>query len=71
MTFLERERHRLIAERDRRFKDPGLGVFARKPREFVLSEAAANLWEGIRADAIDYFARKSRSKKLLSRRNRL
>jgi hypothetical protein len=57
MSFLERERRRLIEERDRLFKDPGLGLFFGKPREFVLSEPAANLWEGIRADAIDYFAR--------------
>ena len=59
MSFLERERQRLIEERDRQFKDPGLGLFFGKPREFVLSEAAANLWEGIRADAIEYFARNS------------
>jgi hypothetical protein len=57
MTFLERERKRLSAERDHRFKDPGLGVFAGKPREFVLSEPALNLWEGIRADAVEYFDR--------------
>ena len=60
MSFLERERRRLIEERDRLFKDPGLGLFFGKPREFVLSEPApANLWEGICADAIDYFARNS------------
>jgi hypothetical protein len=57
MIFLERERQRLVGERDRRFKDPGLGIFAGKPRQFVLSEASANLWEGIRADALDYFFR--------------
>ena len=57
MSFRERERQRLIKERDRLFKDPGLGLFSHKPRDFVLSEAAANLWEGIRADAIQYFAR--------------
>jgi hypothetical protein len=27
------------------------------PRDFVLKEAVTNLWEGIRADAIDYFQR--------------
>jgi hypothetical protein len=57
MSFLERERHRLTDERDRLFKDPGLGIFLGKPREFVLSEPAGNLWEGIRADAIAYFTR--------------
>ena len=31
-------------------------MFAGKPREFVLYEATANLWEGIRADAMHYFA---------------
>jgi hypothetical protein len=34
-----------------------LGLFSGIPREFVLSEPAANLWEGIRDDAIEYFAR--------------
>ena len=57
MSFLERERQRLIKERDDLFKDPGLGLFSGKPREYVLSEAAGNLWEGIRDDALDYFAR--------------
>ena len=57
MTFLERERKRLVAGRDDLFKDPGAGLFSGKPREFVLSDPAANLWEGIRVDAIDYFAR--------------
>jgi hypothetical protein len=56
MSFLERERRRLTAKRDLLFKDPGLGLFSGKPREFVLNEAAANLWEGIRADALHYFA---------------
>ena len=59
MSFLERERTRLIEERDHLFKDPGRGLFSGKPREFVLNEAAANLWEGIRPDAIEYFARNS------------
>jgi hypothetical protein len=55
MSFLERERRRLVGERERLFRDPGLGVFSGKPREFVLSEASANLWDGIRDDAIEYF----------------
>jgi hypothetical protein len=46
MCFLERERGR-----------PGEGDFRGIPREFVLREPAGNLWEGIRADAIDYFNR--------------
>jgi hypothetical protein len=57
MSFLESERRRLVAERDSLFKDPGAGAFSGKPREFVLSEASGNLWEGIRADAIEYFRR--------------
>jgi Restriction Endonuclease associating with ARP len=55
MTFLERERRRLVKLRDKMFKDAGLGMFFGRPREFVLSNPAANLWEGIRADAVDYF----------------
>ena len=57
MNYLERERKRLVEGRDGLFKDPGSGLFAGKPREFVLSNPATNLWEGIREDAIDYFAR--------------
>ena len=57
MTFRERERLRLISERDRIFKDPGFGIFSGIPREFVLRDPAANLWEGIRDDAVEYFAR--------------
>jgi len=49
MSYLERERRRVIRERDSLFKDPGSGLFSGKPREFVLSEAAVNLWEGDRA----------------------
>lgn len=59
MNFRERERQRLIEERDRLFKDPGLGLFSGIQREFVLREGATNLWEGIRADVIEYFARNS------------
>jgi hypothetical protein len=57
MSFLERERRRLTKERDLLFKDPGSGLFYGKLREFVLSEPAGNLWEGIRSDAITYFTR--------------
>lgn len=57
MSFRERERERLIRERDNLFKDPGLGQFFGKEREFVLNQAALNLWEGIRADVLDYFTR--------------
>lgn len=57
MNFLERERRRVTEERGAWFNDAGGGLFAGRPREFVLSNAAANLWEGIRADAIEYFAR--------------
>jgi hypothetical protein len=50
MSFLERERRRLVGERERLFRDPGLGLFSSKPGEFVLSEASE-----IRDDAIEYF----------------
>jgi hypothetical protein len=56
-TFLERERRRLVGLRDELFRDPGLGIFAGRPREFVLEEPAVNLWAGIREDALDYFGR--------------
>ncbi|WP_294531872.1 hypothetical protein [uncultured Rhodoblastus sp.] len=57
MVYYERERNRMISARDRIFKDPGLGVFSGKQREFVLSDPAGNLWPGIHDDAIDYFSR--------------
>jgi hypothetical protein len=57
MIYLERERQRLIAVRDAMFRDPGQGWFAGRPRDFVLSEPAQNLWAGVREDALDYFAR--------------
>jgi hypothetical protein len=57
VTFLEQERLRLIAARDRLFRDPGKGMLSGIPREFVLSEAGQNLWGGIRDDAIEYFRR--------------
>jgi hypothetical protein len=57
MSFLERERRRLIELRDDIFGDPGMGLYAGQSREFVLMEATANLWDGIRLDAIDYFQR--------------
>src|SRR5262249_11070373 len=55
MSFLERERQRLVQQREEMFKDAGLGIFLGRPREFVLSNPAGNLWEGIRADALHYF----------------
>lgn len=57
MTYLERERQRLVAARDTLFRDPGQGVFSGAPRDFVLLEPAQNLWAGIRDDAVDYFRR--------------
>ena len=55
MNFRDSERSRLIGLRDGIFRDPGSGLFFRKPREFVLSDPTLNLWEGIRQDAIEYF----------------
>jgi hypothetical protein len=40
MSFLERERDRLIELRDVFFNDPGSGLFFGKTRDFVLSEPA-------------------------------
>ena len=37
------------------FKDPGFGKFSGMPREFVLRDPGANLWEGIRDDAVEIF----------------
>ena len=56
MSFIEQQRKRAIALRDSLLNDPGQGVFFGKPREFVLDEPIANLWAGIREDAMDYFS---------------
>lgn len=55
MKYIERERERAVQAREKLFRDPGLGEFFNKQRDFVLSEPALNLWPGIREDAIDYF----------------
>lgn len=56
-TFLEHERARAVAGRDRLFRDPGGGEFLGAARPFVLSDPTLNLWDGVRADALAYFAR--------------
>ncbi len=55
MSYREEQRQKAAKIRDEVIKDPGQGLFYRKPRDFVLSEPASNLWEGIRADAVEYF----------------
>ena len=57
MSYLERERRRAVESRERLFRDPGAGMFAGKAREFVLEDSSLNLWDGVRADALDYFGR--------------
>ena len=49
--FLERERERLIKERDDLFKDPGLGLFSGKPREICVERSSRKSLGGIRDDA--------------------
>lgn len=55
MVYREMERRRVVELRDDIFNDPGNGLFFGKAREFVLTDPALNLWEGIREDAITYF----------------
>lgn len=57
MTYREDQRKKVIALRDRVFRDPGGGVYKKSPREFVLQDPLLNLWDGIREDALDYFER--------------
>jgi len=59
MSYVETQRQKAVGFRDKLFKDPGGGVFKNIEREFVLSERAANLWAGVREDAIAYFNRYS------------
>lgn len=55
MKYRERERKKAIDMRESLFKDSGNGVFLGKEREFVLNDPTLNLWEGIKAEALEYF----------------
>ena len=55
MSYKEVQKEKAIKLRDEIFRDSGTGLFKKIPREFVLSEPELNLWEGIRADAIEYY----------------
>jgi len=55
MSYREKERKRAIHIRESLLKEPGMGMFFKKKREFVLSNPQYNLWAGIREDAIAYF----------------
>jgi len=57
MSFLESERKRLVEIRGEVFGDPGGGLYRNKERAFVLRDSLLNLWEGIRQDTPEYFAR--------------
>ncbi len=57
MSYIETQRKKAVGLRDKIFKDPGDGVFKKIKREFVLQEAALNIWAGVREDAIAYFKR--------------
>ncbi len=56
MNYREAQRQKVEGIRQSVFRDPGQGVFFEKEREFVLKDAALNLWGGIRDDAKKYFA---------------
>lgn len=55
MSYIESERQRAIAGREKMFRDPGQGIFFDQERDFVLNDPTLNLWAGIRDDAIAYF----------------
>lgn len=57
MKYIDRQREKVVALRDKLFDDPGNGVFMGKEREFVLSDASRNLWKEIHDEAVDYFDR--------------
>ncbi|MEI6851269.1 MAG: hypothetical protein WCL06_00445 [Bacteroidota bacterium] len=57
MNYLEAQRQKAVALRDKIFKDPGGGIFKQTEREYVLLEPALNIWGGVRDDAISYFNR--------------
>ncbi|MCC5907036.1 MAG: hypothetical protein JJU13_12550 [Balneolaceae bacterium] len=59
MSYIETQRKRAIEIRDLIFRDPGNGIFKKREREFVLNDAALNIWAGVRHDAIAYFNRHS------------
>ena len=55
MNYKKEQKDKAIKLRDEIFRDPGGGIYKKKPRPFVLSQPELNLWPGIREDAIDYF----------------
>ncbi len=57
ISYIDQERKEAIKNRESLFNDPGNGMFLGKKREFVLKDHTLNLWERIRADAIQYFDR--------------
>lgn len=57
MKYINQERKRAIRNRESLFSDPGNGMFLGKKREFVLKDSNLNLWEEIRANALQYFDR--------------
>lgn len=57
MNFKAQAKKKAINIRDSLFKDPGNGIFFGKEWDFVLNDPVLNLWEGIRADAQEYFKR--------------
>ena len=59
MSYREVQRQKATAMRESLFRDPGAGLFSKKEREFVLSDATLNLWAEIRHDAIEYFKENS------------
>jgi hypothetical protein len=57
MGYRAQERRKVIDMRESLFKDSGNGIFSGREWEFVLNDPVLNLWEGIRADAQQYFKR--------------
>jgi hypothetical protein len=56
MKYSEIEREKAIKLREEIFHDAGGGKFNGNKYDFVLQNPMLNLWEGIREDAIAYFA---------------
>ena len=59
MNYRDQQAEKATKTRDEIFHDPGNGQYNSVAYEFVLSRPELNLWEGIRADAIEYFKRNS------------
>jgi len=55
MNYTEQQKQKAARICKNLIKDPGQGTFRQHTYSYILSDPLKNLWDGIRADALDYF----------------